>query len=315
MNLYDNTRISAFRRCPRRFYFRHVRHWASGRISSALAFGQAWHDMMDIIWSDGTTEEALVKWRDTMQTEGIDIDNTALMLDSKHTEGIAKAMIQGYVKKHRDFLHSVELIQCERPFAVPLTADDELFYVGRIDKVFRKKQDGKIYFAEHKTTSSYKKDGPFRESFLASFSPNSQVDGYLFAGHMIFGDEFREVWVDAALVHKTVHNGFRFIPVNRQLPMLDSWLWEANYFIAEIERNLATLESFSYHDLRDASFLSCFPKKTDACDDYAGCSYRDVCRFHPNPGRLDAPPQGFIEKKWEPFNELNLQAIGLAEEK
>ena len=50
LRLYDNTRLAAFRKCPRYYYYRHVRHWEALESKVALSFGKAWHAAMEYIW-------------------------------------------------------------------------------------------------------------------------------------------------------------------------------------------------------------------------------------------------------------------------
>jgi hypothetical protein len=145
---------------------------------------------------------------------------------------------------------------------------------------------------------------------MSSFSPNSQIEGYLYAGQLLYPDNFKGVWIDAALVHKTIHNGFRKIPINKNLEMLDAFLWEAIYWANDIDTSLKMLEECSPDD----PYMRTFPKNTESCQDYYGCAYQSVCRFHPNPMRVEHPPEGFKVERWEPFKELELEKIGLEEE-
>jgi hypothetical protein len=238
MRLYDNTRIKDFRRCPRYYYFRHYRHWKhNGDKAWPLAFGAAWGEAQNVIWPGlcaGNTDGLIQAAYDAFCAEWqkFDMPFPMSMQDeeemSPRTPGTALEMIVNYVEDRKQQAREMELIAVERPFVVPLDPqDDTLFYVGRMDKVVRRR--GKVLAIEHKTTTAYKKSNsgvPFRGAFLESFSPESQVDGYLFALHMDFPGKVGGVWVDAALVHKTVNDGFTFIPVERQLQHLDAWLWE-----------------------------------------------------------------------------------------
>lgn len=247
-----------------------------------------------------------------MQEEGINTDSIALTGDFR-TEGTARAMVTAYLKQNRPFIEDIELLHIERPFAVPLGKTDQYFYVGRLDKVIRRKK--RVYEIEHKTSSAYLKGGPFRSTFTESFSPNSQIDGYMFAGHLMYGDEFKAIWIDAALVHKTIHNGFRFIPIERQYAMLDQWLSGAKYWAELINCELAVVAKLRSEGIaQEAKYLSPFPLNTESCMQYYGCAYRDTCRFTPNPETLTEPPKGFKEERWEPFDELGLAEIGMKEE-
>jgi hypothetical protein len=214
----------------------------------------------------------------------------------------AMEMLFHYIEERRSILQSrdFKLLAIEQPFAVPLDADrSDLFYIGRLDKVFE--YQGRIYIGEHKTTTSYKKDGPFRSDFVDSFSPNSQVDGYLYAAHLIYGKRVKACWIDAALVHQHVHDGFRFIPIERQLQQLAGWVWEARYWVEQIEANERVLGSNQPIDEYD--YLPAFPKNTTSCTNYGGCPFLDLCKMWSNPINHD-DPAGFKIEKWEPFDAL-----------
>ncbi len=326
---YDNTRLDSARECLRKYYFRHVRHWRRDGSAPALAFGLSWHDAMDVIWQGLCGREnpdinevhanAMVAWHARWTSEGFPSWND-MTLDQEQqmaprTPGIAAEMLHAYIEERRGFLSNTELIACEKPFCVPLHPDDtSILYVGRRDKDFKHPQGG-IYTGEHKTTSAYLKNGPFRRDYVDSWSPNSQIDGYIHSGHMDYGQKQRAVWVDAALVHKTVR-GFKFIPIERDHSHLDSWLWETADLINEIEENAEVLKTMRAAGIaNEVQFLPAFRKNTYSCQGKFGpCSYRDICKFYTNPEQISEPPDGFIHDRWEPFKILDLAKIGLKEE-
>lgn len=218
----------------------------------------------------------------------------------------AMEMLFNYIEERRGIFQSrdFKLLAIEQPFAVPLDPErPDLLYIGRLDKVFQ--YQGRIYIGEHKTTTSYKKDGPFRSDFVDSFSPNSQVDGYLYAAHLLYGKKVKAVWIDAALVHANVHDGFRFIPVERQLQQLSGWLWETRYWIEQIEANKRALLTNEL-DIGAMEYMPAFPKNTTSCTNYGGCPYLDMCKMWSNPYEHDDPP-GYNVQKWEPFDALEFE--------
>lgn len=215
-------------------------------------------------------------------------------------------MLANYIDERRSLFESPDfrLIACEQPFAVPMCSGPGPIYVGRFDKVFE--YQGRIYIGEHKTTTAYKKNGPFLNNFVESFSPNSQIDGYLYASHLIYGKAVKSVWVDAALVHASEHSGFRFIPVERQFEQLTAWHWETMEWIARIEENKRRLME---KPLALEPFLPAFPKNTGSCSNFGQCSYMGLCKMIPNPeAEIEEgnPPIGYAEEKWEPFDEVLL---------
>lgn len=326
MRLYDNTRIKDYRRCPRYYFFRHNRAWKhNGDRAWPLAFGAAWGEAQNVIWPRlcGGLEDDRDLILDAYNAfceewKKFDMPFPMSMQDeeemSPRTPGTALEMIVNYVEDRKQQAREMELIAVERPFVVPLDPkDDTLFYVGRMDKVVRRR--GKVLAIEHKTTTAYKKSNsgvPFRGAFLESFSPESQVDGYLFALHMDFPGKVGGVWVDAALVHKTVNDGFTFIPVERQLRHLDAWLWEARSWISQIEAHTAKLQELSPNDL----YMAAFPKNTNSCFDFnRSCEYQDLCKARPNPLQwgTEAPP-AYETNVWDPLDHIPNLKEALAKE-
>ena len=309
LRLYDNTRVSDFKRCPRYFMFRHEFHWQPTGKRVPLIFGSGWHAAMETIWGNYgkvpkhvLAERALGAFLQVWCGEGMpapaEIDFEMEKELSPRTPGRAFEMIVSYIDARASRMADLEVLAIERPFAVPLDPnDDTLFYVGKIDKVVRDRS--KIIGIEHKTTTAYKKNGPFRAGFTDSFSPNSQVDGYLYALHLMFPNQAGSIWVDAALVHKQ-EEGFIFIPIERQLRHLDSWLWEVQEWIKLIEHNKYELGIWD----ADEPYLRAFPKNTNSCWDFAAaCPYMDLCKAWPNPKGYDVPA-GYEVSRWDPLEHV-----------
>lgn len=313
--LYDNTRISAYRRCPRFYFYRHVKHWEVDAKRIPLIFGECWHRAMDMVWREliegldlqTVVEDAYAEFVDAWVQQGMphprEIDYELEKELSPRTPGRAQEMLIAYAAKRQQSLQSgdFELLACEKPFAVPLDPEvDNLFYIGKMDKVVKRR--GKHGVIEHKTTTAYKKtdsENKIRTTFVDSFSPNSQVDGYLYAMHMMFPGDVFGVWVDASLVHKT-EESFMFIPVERQLAQLDAWLWETRSVIDQIEANKDALAGISASD----KYMSAFPKNTNSCFDFnSACPYLELCKAWPNPAGKPLPP-GFIEEEWDPLKHI-----------
>lgn len=319
LRLFDNTRLSAFRKCPRYFYYRHVRHWEPTFTRIPLDFGGAWHTAMEIVWPaivKGLPKAQIIEmayhafvteWVARGQPEPKDISYELEKDMSPRTPAVALEMISDYVTERYNRIQDVEIVSIEKAFVVPLDPeDDTLFFIGKLDKVVRERAGrGKIRGIEHKTTTSYKKDGKFKTSFIDSFSPNSQVDGYIYSLHMTYGTEnVAGVWVDAALVHKT-ETGFLFIPVEKRLEQTNMWLWTARYWIDMIEANTRQLETLSPDD----PYMAAFPQRTESCWDFnAPCEHLMTCKSWANPIGKD-PPNGFREHKWDPLEFIDAEPL------
>ena len=314
---YDNTRISAYKDCPRLFYFRHIRHWRRDGIEWPLVFGSSWHAAMDYVWrkllverepgpikheliARGAYKEFIKQWIEEGAPPPEQIDYEMQQEISPRTPVHALEMLLGYVHAKAKLLDDMELISTEQAFAVPIDAKKDIFYIGKIDKKIRLKSSGRVRGIEHKTTTAYRKGGPFRGAYIDSFSPNSQVDGYLFALHMLYPGKVDGIWVDASLVHKH-EEGFMFIPVDKQLKMLDAWLWETRNWVQKIEKDKKKLE-----DSVDGSdpYMQAFPRNTNSCWNFnRQCAYYNMCRAWPNPHGREMP-EDMVEEKWDPLKEL-----------
>jgi len=291
-------------------------HWTNDGVEWPLVFGSSWHSAMDYVWrkllaerelgpidaefiARGAFKRFVKTWIDEGAPPPEQIDYEMQQEIAPRTPMHAYDMLIGYVIAKAKLLGDMELVATEKPFAVPLYEEEKVFYVGKIDKQVRLKSNGRIRGIEHKTTTAYRKGGPFRAGYIDSFSPNSQVDGYLFALHMLFPGEVDGIWVDASLVHKT-EEGFMFIPVDKQLHMLDAWLWETREWIDRVEADKEMLRQSSPND----RYLRAFPKNTQSCWSFnRQCPYIDCCKAWPNPLGKQMP-NNFIERKWDPLEEL-----------
>lgn len=319
---YDNSRISDFRTCERYYFFRHVCHLEALKPNYATAFGSSWHSAMNRIWGWACGQEDKVSpyeivdlalhddfmttWREETGEEGTAIDCSANP-DNWRTPMVAKEMLLNYIEVREVYFSAFELIATERPFVVPLDPNDPTrAYCGLRDKTTRHRKTNKISYQEHKTTSEYAKTGGFKNSFLAKFSPDSQCDGYYFAGKVEHGSLFEGVYVDGALVHKTVHDKFKIIPINRGLGTIDQWLWETHYRIDSIEANLEALEEVQEDDV----YMGAFPRNTGSCQQYGQCKYHSICDGCMNPKKyLSQTPPGFARKIWDPVEKAKLHNL------
>lgn len=317
---YDNTKLGTYKSCPRKYYYRHVRNWRREGISVHLVFGLAWHESMDAVWQmlskgAGATETLSVaydvflnQWTEDGLPDPRTEPQDAFDQYKAKTPGVAQEMLYHYINHRAQFLSNIELMAVEKPFMVPLyPGNDELFYIGRLDKVFR--WEGTVKAGEHKTTGMYAIDGGFQSSYLEQWSPNSQIDGYNFAGRMLYGEDFHSVWVDAALAHKKVHDKFKFIPVDRSIQQLDAWLYETREWISRIMDEEYNLELYRQADpnQKPMTYLPGFAKNTNSCIDFGSpCPYKDICQFNANPENLDGIPEGFVEDEWQPFDILGI---------
>lgn len=311
---FDNTILKDYRDCPRKYYLRHKRGWRKEGISLPLVFGLSWHSAMDVVWRHynrlGKAELikfAMAAFENTWEGEGVKLD---LSLEdvadmSPRIPAVAKEMLICYLDKKEHILKNCTVLAVEQPFAVPLplyqAPDASIWYAGRLDKVVD--YNGQRMVVEHKTTTEYKKDGGFKTQYVEGWYLDSQCMGYLYGGGLYF-DGLEQVWVDAALVHKQVHDAFRFIPINHQFGMLEQWVEDTKEWVRRILRDEARFAEIGM------LVGGVFPKQQESCvGKYGPCTFTDICRTTYDPSLLKEPPAGYIHEPWSPFDVLKLAQL------
>lgn len=314
--LYDNTRLIDFKKCPRFFFFRHRMHWVSERESRLpLIFGGAWHAGMDVMWSGIKYGEArsdviagaMKAFKDHWVEAGmsLEIDMELGKELAPRTPAVANEMYYAYYDERHKQIAQWDLLATERAFAVPIRADNEsLFYIGRIDKIVAP-DSRSIRGIEHKTTTlnkpDWKREPKIRPLWTEQWSPNSQVDGYNFSLRMLYPGKDVDIWIDGALVNQKGED-FQWVPVSRQIDQINGWLWEVNEWIDAVRLEDAKLAEASPSD----PYLAAFRKETSKCIDFnAVCPFINLCKARANPLTWGAePPSGFVKKVWNPLDHI-----------
>ena len=308
---FDNTKVSTYKTCPRKYLLRHVLHWTTDlgtQKAPALVFGGAWHEGMDAIWgSQGQPQQvkvALAKeaflqhWEENGYDRELSLEQSSEL--KARTPGVAHEMFHNYVEQRAKMLEECEVVGIEQPVAMPFPDMHDTWYIGRLDKVFR--WNG-LHVGEHKTTTAYAIKGQFQPTWTESWNSSSQVKGYQMIGTMYYPD-LQDVWVDGALVHLKVHDAFKFVPVAHSLPLLKEWIVDTRRWILEIQK-----EGEEYEQVGSLE-KGTFRKNEEECyGKYGPCPFLRIYSTTAYPTKLKEVPPGFKVEKWEPFDELGIDRL------
>jgi hypothetical protein len=265
---------------------------------------------MDVVWKHGKnlpTPELvqgamagfMEKWVEEGFPEELDMDQITAF--NPRTPGIAEEMLYNYIDQRGPMLRSCEVVQIEQPFAVPLPNLEKTWYIGRLDKVVE--YNGNEIILEHKTTALYAKASGFQSMYIEGWYSDSQIKGYQYGGGLYFPGN-AGVWVDCALAHKTVHDAFRFVPVNHNFDMIREWLNDAQEWQTRMVKD--------EHQFKRDGHLSpgCFPKNENSCyNKYGSCVYLDICRTTADIQEGQQVFENYVVEKWEPFTTLGIEKI------
>ena len=307
---FDNTRVSTYKECPRKYLIRHVLHWKPEGTGNALVFGLAWHDGMDALWinknklrPDELQQLAMLSFLKTYEAWGLNPNPSLGEMDrvAPRTPGTAAEMYYHYIDKRKKILAESTLLAAEQPFAVPMPGLDNTWYIGRLDKAIS--WNGQDIILEHKTTTAYSIEHNFRTDYVDSWYASSQVKGYQFGGGLYYPG-LSAVWVDAALVHKKIHDQFKFIPIAHKFDLLEEWIGDTRGWITRI------ITDEAQYNAAGKLAPGVFPKNEDSCfGKYGSCEFLNICRTTADPTKLGECPAGYIEEKWEPFSVLGLDKL------
>lgn len=306
----DNSEISTYKVCPRSHFIRYILGWRKEGSATALIFGGAFHAGLDEVWGQASVlpqnelaSAASEAFNTFWYEAGMEVNLSLAEQDRllPRTPGIAKEMYHNYVISRSKMLREAEVLSVEQPFAVPMPGMEDVWYIGKLDKAIQ--YNGQTVALEHKTTTAYATQGNFRTDYVDSWYTNAQVKGYEFGGALYF-PSLSGVWVDACLVHKKVHDAFKFIPVSHSWDIINEWAWDTREWINQITRE--------EEEFRQAGKLEpgMFRKNEESCHGkYGPCPFIDICRTTADPSKLNEPPPGFIEERWEPFDKLHLAKL------
>jgi len=247
---FDYTMMSTFLRCPKRYYFRMVRHLVGLKPPTAAEFGRCIHAALDTWFA--THDKKLAKavfekiWPETMA-------------DNKRNLAVGLKLLDLYAEKydHEGF----KVLATEQTFDLPLF--DDINLVGRIDKIID--WGGAIYVLDHKTTSR------LGYEYFYKIKPNIQFDGYIYAAKKLGYDKCDGVVLDALLVAKgllTLSQLAKLTPLARDISErtekdLKKYLRNVRRIIDNIERGYST---------------GVWIENTEGCCDFGECPYRRLCK-------------------------------------
>lgn len=311
---FDNTKLSCYKENPRKYFLRHVLGWSpqSERKPLPLVFGESWHNAMDAVWNanfeDSTNqilERAITNFNQSWQKNGYSVSSRLDEVSEwgARTPGVANEMLFNYIISREKMIKDGKTIATEQPIGMPIPGMTGVWYIGRLDKVV---EYNGVHILEHKTTSMYSIAQNFQPMYVESWGTAAQIKGYQVVGSLFYPD-LQDVWVDCALVHKKIHDQFKFIPIAHTTPLLLAWLQNTTEWVRRIQKDMDVF-------MEDGDLRRAFPLSEEAIyGKYGKDSFTDVYEAYPDPSKLQEPPPGFVVDRWDPFDTFNLAQIGKEE--
>lgn len=275
---FDNVMLTAYDRCPRFFWFRHVAGWTKPEAALPLEFGKAWHAALDYIYTcrmEGR-EPILERAQEVLAQAYDEAVPPAYQLPPRTTEHGHK-MLRAYLEHYPT--EPFRVLKVEVGFCVPLPLGDAQL-IGRIDGIIEHESYG-LCILEHKTTSV------MGTTYLRTFRPNNQVTGYIYAAQF-YEPKLRRAIVNIAQVAKT-RMEFARVPTSRTDAELEDFARQIAWKVERIWED------------------DCWVMNTTSCSYYGKCMYHDLCfagyTIEHWAERLVSgePPDGYVEDVWHPY--------------
>ena len=257
--IYDSTSIKDFLCCKRRGYLRWVLGLQPINMPAALAYGIAAHEGLDVLYGEGTTEDAI---RAAVGKLGsLEFTET-----TKRNAYTLAELIESYSVKYDMPVEKNKTEQTEVQFAIAMP--NGTIYSGRLDRTLI--DNGARLVCDYKT-SAYKPSS----KWFTTFDNDFQLLGYSYANRSITGD-CTGYMVDAMRVDANAADCF----AREQFPVtnLQYEEWENTYIYAtNAIRSLI-------QKMQGKDPLECimdWPCEHTACKDWGGCVYKDACIYGP----------------------------------
>lgn len=306
----DYSSLSETLLCPRRFYFRHIRHLVKDSGSNIdLLFGLCAHAGQEssfkllkaqpetpIIKLIQASEQGILACWDKKGGEAFNGIDTFPKSKSRAIDLCAEFWIRNFSE-----LLAWEIIGTEVSFAIPL-GQGLPTYIGRMDAVLRhriKKQ--LLQINEYKTTKSAS------DIWFAGFENNIQTEGYLTAGKLFY-DLVPTVKVYGLVTQKTKIDLVSY-PITRTDHSTDRTLDDLRTLALDILVQLQILEAFREQSeaQNPHAIMPCFRRRPGmSCTAWMRrCPYMDLCMCRNNPDSWIEPPQGYVISEWNPRDHYN----------
>jgi uncharacterized protein YktA (UPF0223 family) len=274
----DNTALSGYMRCPRKYKLSMIENWRIKEVRQALSFGAFWHRLLETHYKTGGDKAQVLstytKYKDEVPDQG-----------DYRTADRALIEYNRYVKRYglgSDIFATVGYPDSPMVEISTAIESDTLIheYAGKIDRVIKV---GDLYYIEdHKTTSR------FHKAYFKEFDLSNQIKGYVWIARQLL-PEYPIAGARINLAHiLTNKSDFHRHLVTFSDSQIEEWERNTNSWIRRIEEST-----------RNDDFPAHFGD--NGCSGKFGrCEYFDVCSTNETI-RAQVLAQDFEQKVWDPL--------------
>lgn len=245
--VYDNSMLTEFMRCPRKFFLSHILHLQGREFEKPLIFGSAIHAGLEVYYRE------TVRLRAKLKESGKTWSTLGAVERELCENHIRTAALVAYEKEIRKDPRMPELKSNEPPRIKPYSIergseilyqyfvdrpyDNDLWvveseddveigfaivlggfiFVGKLDLLVRLKSDRSLCIVDHKTTTR------MTEFYGSMWNPADQFTGYMASVSAIRGEKIRKAIVNALHFNKNICNVSSIFPTERSDMNIAEW--------------------------------------------------------------------------------------------
>lgn len=289
---FDNTSLSIYKECPRKYKLAILDGWAPKTKAPPLLFGGWMHGAQEVydreLVKHSSHEIALreaVRFAliATVHREDDGTFTPWVSDDPNRSRLTLVRSIVWYCEHFKEDSLKTLILPSGQPalelsFRMALPTHQEFYYCGHIDKIATYGPHG-IFIQERKHTKT-----TIGSYYFEKYNPNSQISGYVLAAQTLSQTHVEGSVIDAIQVGATFSRPARGI--ERRTPaMLEEWMDDTIIWIERIHA---------------ATLSQSFPMNTESCHKYRGCQFRGVCS-HSASVRDMILQTDFSKRFWDPL--------------
>lgn len=309
---WDSTSLGTFKSCPRKYEYQIVRGLRPkhGKGSHHLRYGQLYHRALEVYdhkTFEGLSHDEAIRFMlrdlaegctDTAEDGTRTWWNTSENLSEKKAKSNYKTVpnlfrsVIWYLEQFgkNDPAKTVKLKNGKPAVELSFRFDtdeqlytgDHIIFSGHLDRLVE--FNNQVYVLDRKTTSGTITEGSGMYYF-SQFTPDNQMSLYTLASRIVLETDAVGVIIDAA----QIASGFTAF---------------ARGFALRTEGNLNEWYADAMHNIRLAegyAQANYWPMNDKSCNDYGGCTFRDICGKDPKVRDIFLASEFSNEDAWDPL--------------
>lgn len=301
---FDNSALNTWMECRRKYFHRHELALTTEEEALPLAYGSAWHEAMYHYYRGDSLDDCLKAFIMRCCRPGSSIPKELDISEgSEQQYSIEWGMhlLQNYFKNHpretEQFITETDPEgnpYLELGFAIDIA--NAGIFVGRIDRIARNKDTGRLWVIDYKTTKM-----KLSKTYTSQFNPNNQVTSYCWALQELTGELPEGFLVDVTRVYQfksmspDLSELFVKVPTMRNQNQID---WRKK----EVAETIKDIKS-----ARERGIHAYYKNAPNACTMWGGCMFLPICKANDAGTAQMIAHANYKQEVWHPYDtELDL---------